>query len=377
MSAMNLVRHPAPVAIAGTAGYVAGCAQRSLGGRAAQRWDILDAFREQWLVVDRRGNVIRQGRRLDALGLARDGRLAYPEISALADAAREAGESVETNIELNFGESDLAQRDLLVKATPIREGDVLVLIDDRTYDRRVEEARRDFVANVSHELKTPVGGLRLLAEAIEDAADDTDAVKRFAGRMRVESVRLTKLVQDIVDFSRLQVSDPVQSAVVTDLYECAQRAVAEVWLLAQDREISVSVEHGDGATVVLGDSALLITAIRNLLTNAINYSESGTAVSVAVLSHEDDVIVRVQDQGIGIAPSDQPRLFERFYRVDPARSRQTGGTGLGLAIVKHVVANHDGRVRVSSEPGRGSTFEISIPAHRGGAVPLSKGTSLA
>ena len=275
-------------------------------------------------------------------------------------------EGRELELELHRGEprtgdSHWAGTYVHARVAPLSDRHVLLLVEDRTQARRIEETRRDFVVNVSHELKTPVGGLRLLAEAVEDAADDAEAVARFAGRMKTETVRLANLVQEIVDLSRLQGADTVAAAKPVDLGECAVRATEETRLLAESRNIEVLLRADEESHVVLGDENLLTTAIRNLVSNAVNYSPADTRISVVVTTDDDDVAVQVTDQGIGLSAADVERIFERFYRVDPARSRQTGGTGLGLAIVKHVCANHGGRIRVWSEPGVGSTFEMQFP----------------
>jgi two-component system sensor histidine kinase SenX3 len=235
-------------------------------------------------------------------------------------------------------------------------------VEDRSEARRLEEIRRDFVANVSHELKTPVGGLALLAEAVLDAHDDPEAVTRFARRMQVESTRLSRLVQEIVDLSRLQVAASLSEPQLVDLAAAAQEAVDRSRLAAEDKDIEIALVSTENCDV-WGDHELLVTAIRNLIGNAVAYSDAGTPVVVAVRPVDGDrVELAVTDQGHGIAVADQQRIFERFYRVDSARSRSTGGTGLGLSIVKHVAANHGGDVSVWSEPGQGSTFTLRLPA---------------
>jgi two-component system, OmpR family, sensor histidine kinase SenX3 len=240
------------------------------------------------------------------------------------------------------------------------DGLVLVLAEDQTEHRRVEEVRRDFVANVSHELKTPVGALALLAETVEDAADDPDAVRRFAGRMRQEAGRLTNLVQDIITLSRIQAAEPVPDPVAVKVDAVVAEALDRCRMKANARGIALA-DVGDRGLGVLGDEDLLITAIRNLLENAVAYSPERTRVVVTTRQAGDAVEISVEDQGIGIPERDLVRIFERFYRVDPARSRATGGTGLGLAIVKHVTAAHGGTVTVRSVEGSGSTFTLSLP----------------
>jgi two-component system sensor histidine kinase SenX3 len=254
---------------------------------------------------------------------------------------------------------------------------VLVLVDDRTEARRVEEIRRDFVANVSHELKTPIGALQLLAEAVTDAADDPDAVRHFAKQMERESVRLTALVQEIIDLSRLQVADALHPPEPVEVDGVVTEAVDRVRLAAQRKRIDVAV-FGDEGAVVYGDRSLLVTAVRNLVENAIAYSPDATRVTVFVRRAGGLVEVAVSDQGLGIPAAEQERIFERFYRVDPARSRATGGTGLGLSIVKHVAANHGGDVTLWSVEGQGSTFTLRLPdsAQPAGATPAAPSAAL-
>ena len=240
-------------------------------------------------------------------------------------------------------------------------GLVLVLAEDQTESRRVEEVRRDFVANVSHELKTPVGALALLAETVEDAADDPEAVRRFAGRMRYEASRLTSLVQDLITLSRIQAAEPVPDPAPVKLDAVVAEALDRCRMKAGARGIEL-VETTDSGLVVLGDEDLLVTALRNLLDNAVDYSPEHTRVLVTTTRASDYTVeISVADQGIGIPERDRERIFERFYRVDPARSRATGGTGLGLAIVKHVTVAHGGNVTVWSKVGAGSTFTLRLP----------------
>jgi two-component system sensor histidine kinase SenX3 len=214
---------------------------------------------------------------------------------------------------------------------------------------------------VSHELKTPVGALALLAETVEDAADDPEAVRRFAGRMRHEASRLTKLAQDLITLSRIQAAEPVPDPIPVDLSIVVAEALDRCRMKASAHGIDLEAK-GDAGLVVLGDEDLLVNALRNLLENAVAYSPEQTRVVVSTTLVADDVAeISVADQGIGIPQRDLERIFERFYRVDPARSRATGGTGLGLAIVKHVMAAHNGKVTVRSVEGAGSTFTLYIP----------------
>ena len=225
----------------------------------------------------------------------------------------------------------------------------------------MDEVKRDFVANTSHELKTPVGALALLAETIEDAADDAEAVRRFAGKMRQEAQRLTNLVQDLITLSRIQAVEPVPDPRPVELDMVVAEALDRCRMKANARGITLA-SSGTRGLSVLGDEDLLVTALRNLLENAVAYSPERTRVVVSLKrASEGNAELSVADQGIGIPERDLERIFERFYRVDPARSRATGGTGLGLAIVKHVMAAHNGRVTVRSVEGSGSTFTLFIP----------------
>ena len=237
---------------------------------------------------------------------------------------------------------------------------VLVLVSDESEARRIDAVRRDFVANVSHELKTPIGALGLLSEAILGAKDEPEAVVRFATRMQNESRRLAELVQEIIDLSRLQSSDPLQKAEDVSANEIIREAIDQAQFSSEQRKVSLNLGIVQDA-VIVGDRDQLITAVHNLIENAVNYSPENTKVSIVTDLHDGIVDISVTDQGIGIAESELDRIFERFYRVDPARSRMTGGTGLGLSIVKHVALNHGGDVKVWSKVGVGSTFTLQLP----------------
>jgi two-component system sensor histidine kinase SenX3 len=291
-------------------------------------------------------------------------RLVVDELSVMARIVRRDGEIREDEIQvlpLRAG-THREGRWFAVRVAPLgTHGLVLILAEDLTELRRVEAIRRDFVANVSHELKTPVGALSLLAETIEGAADDPDAVRRFAGRMQQESVRLTNLVQDLITLNRIQGDEPLPELRPVLLDDICAEAIDRVRLKAGAKNIELAVGGRTGLTV-RGDEELLITALRNLIDNAVGYSPDNTRVVVVARQSEDRrVEVNVTDQGIGIPDADLERIFERFYRIDPARSRQTGGTGLGLAIVKHVTTKHGGEVTVWSKEGSGSTFTIRLP----------------
>ena len=242
----------------------------------------------------------------------------------------------------------------------LADGIVGLVLVDVTESHRVEAVRRDFVANVSHELKTPVGAITLLGEAIEDAADDQAAVRRFALSMQKESKRLSLLVQELIELSRLQGGEPSPPGTVVRIADIVSECADRARTVASSKDIRIQTT-GDADLTVVGVERHLVMALTNLLTNAVSYSPESTTVAVIYRAAGDDAEIVVKDQGIGIAPSDLKRIFERFYRVDRARSRQTGGTGLGLAIVKHVASNHSGAVSVWSQEGQGSTFTLRIP----------------
>jgi two-component system sensor histidine kinase SenX3 len=226
----------------------------------------------------------------------------------------------------------------------------------------MEATRRDFVANVSHELKTPVGAMGVLAEALLASTDDPQTVTRFAEKMVKESIRLGKMVGELIELSRLQGAEPLPDLDDVDVDTVVAEALSRYKLAADNADIAITTDAPTGYRV-LGDQPLLATAIANLVSNAIAYSPDGSSVSISRRRRGDNVEIAVTDRGIGIARADQERVFERFFRVDKARSRATGGTGLGLAIVKHVAANHNGSIRLWSQPGTGSTFTLSIPAY--------------
>jgi two-component system sensor histidine kinase SenX3 len=322
--------------------------------------EVLAVLRSAAVVLDVADGVVRASPAAYAFGLVRGHDLVHPMLREMAAEARRFGLVRERELELPRGPLGRARLVVHARVAPLGADHVLVLVDDRTEARRVEEIRRDFVANVSHELKTPVGALQLLAEAVADAADDPAAVRHFAGQMGRESIRLTALVQEIIDLSRLQFADALHPPEPVDIDGVVGEAVDRVQLAAQRKRIEVQVGGYSGA-VVYGNHNLLVTAVRNLVDNAIAYSPEATRVGVAVRRVDGIVEVAVSDQGLGIAAPDQERVFERFYRVDPARSRATGGTGLGLSIVKHVAANHGGEVTLWSVEGQGSTFTLRLP----------------
>jgi two-component system sensor histidine kinase SenX3 len=288
----------------------------------------------------------------------------HDQVLEMTARVRRDGVILEKQLELPRGPLGQGTIVVQVRAAMIGEEYILLLADDRTEFTRTEEVRNDFVANVSHELKTPVGGISLLAEALESSADDPEAVRRFAKRMQKESARLAALVQDIIELSRLQGANVAQQGRPVDINTVVSEAVDRSQLPAETKNIQLVV-GGRAKAMVYGDQDLLVTALRNLIDNAIRYSPENTRVGVGLRAKDGLVAVSVTDQGEGLGPDDQERVFERFYRVDSARSRHTGGTGLGLSIVKHVISNHGGEVTVWSQPGQGSTFTIRLPEMEG------------
>src|SRR5580693_6021962 len=327
---------------------------------------VLSVLSSSAVVLDSNDRVLRASAAARAFGLVKGDRLMVSELAALARQVRRDGEIREGEFEVPVPRFGGRTTSFAVRVAPLGAavgggGLVLVLAEDQTESRRVDEVKRDFVANTSHELKTPVGALALLAETIEDAADDAEAVRRFAGKMRQEAQRLTNLVQDLITLSRIQAVEPVPDPRLVELDMVVAEALDRCRMKANARGITLASAGARGLSV-LGDEDLLVTALRNLLENAVAYSPERTRVVVSLKKASDgNAELSVTDQGIGIPERDLERIFERFYRVDPARSRATGGTGLGLAIVKHVMAAHNGRVTVRSVEGSGSTFTLFIP----------------
>lgn len=277
---------------------------------------------------------------------------------------------------------------LHVRVGQIADNLFAIFISDMSEQRRFEIMRRDFVTNVSHELKTPAGAISLLAETIGDAADDPDAVKYFSGRISKESERLTELVHRLIDLQKAQSAAAMLNAERLSVLSVAREALAENQVKAESKHISLVLSvngrqvlvHANAEELakeaeqnldvfVVADHETIKTAVKNLVENAINYSPEHTTVAVGIGIESGKVAIRVVDQGIGIPAASLSRIFERFYRVDPARSRETGGTGLGLAITKHCVEDCGGTISVWSREGEGSTFTITMPQASGATEP--------
>ncbi len=323
--------------------------------------EVLAVLGSSGIVLDSSDHVVNNSPAAAAHGLVRGGELVHAELLQLARTVRRDGVIREDEFELRKGIGD-ARTVVAARVAPLGGHHLLLLVDDRSVAARVERVRRDFVANVSHELKTPVGGISLLAEAIVDAHDDPEAVARFAQRISVESERLARLVREIVELSRVQGVDVISDPGLVDVAACARDAIDRSRLLAEQSRVELASSFEDDCHV-WGDEDLITSAVANLLVNAVTYSDPGTRVALNVRRGPDGIIeTTVTDQGVGIATADQTRIFERFYRVDAARSRRTGGTGLGLSIVKHVAENHGGQVSVWSSPDQGSTFTLRLPS---------------
>ena len=302
---------------------------------------------------------------IERLGILKDGRIDSPELLATIRVVRRTNTKHTGRIDIPRGPIGEGIHELTVNIFPLTEGDlVIVLISDESEAQRVHEIRRDFVANISHELKTPIGALSLLSEAVLGAKDEPESVVKFATRMQSEAKRLTDLVQEIINLSRLQDSDPLQEPTEVSVAYLVKEAIDQSQINAENRGVTVNFNEESEAKI-LGDRDQLIMALQNLIDNAINYSPENTKVAVTSRVKDHIVEISITDQGIGIPEADLVRIFERFYRVDPARSRQTGGTGLGLSIVKHVAAKHGGDVKVWSAENVGSTFTLMLPEYSG------------
>ena len=323
--------------------------------------EMLEVLESAGVVLDPSNNVLKASPGAFAMGLVRQGSLVHPALLDFVASVRRTGEPVAEELSVArgpFGESTLR---LHVRVARLGTRFVLLLAEDRTEAHRLDEVRRDFVANISHELKTPIASVSLLAEALDQAADEPEQVRRFAGRLSVEASRLAHITSEVIELSRLQARDALRPDVLVDIDDVVAAAVDQNRVVAASKRVEVAVRSSTKAKVY-GDRALMVVAVHNLVANAIAYSSEGGRVGVGAKVVGDTVEIAITDQGIGMESDELDRVFERFYRVDQARSRNTGGSGLGLSIVKHTVQNHGGDVRAWSQPGRGSTFMIRLPA---------------
>ena len=321
--------------------------------------EILDLLTSAGVILNGSNTVVRATNGALALGLVQNRLLIHSELVRLVELVRGTGRNHEIEAELSTG---LRGESIwvLARAARMENNNVMLLVEDRTEAKRLEETRRDFVANISHELKTPIGAIGLLAEALQDATDDPAMVTKFAGNLYKESRRLGSLVQEIIQLSRLQSAELSKTGELVDLEGIVHESVERNQVIAEAKNITLDVVAPSGV-VVYGDHEMLTMAVKNLIENAILYSDSDSTVGIGLRSVNGIAEIAVTDHGVGIAAEDQERIFERFYRVDPSRSRDTGGTGLGLSIVKHVASNHRGEIKLFSQVGIGSTFTLRLP----------------
>jgi len=321
---------------------------------------VIDALESAAIVLDPSNNVVTASPGAYALGLVWHRTLVQVSLVGLVDTVRKNGEPLTQELEISRGPLGDASLHLVVRVARLGSRYMLLIADDRTESHRLDAVRRDFVANISHELKTPIGAVGLLAEALAHASDDPAQVRAFAERLTMEADRLASMTQEIIELSRLQAIDVLDSAESVNIDDVVQAAIDKNRVAADSLTITL-VSGGERGLRVWGDESMLVTAVHNLIANAIQYSVPPSRVGIGISGTDDTVEIAVTDQGIGIPDDELDRVFERFFRVDQARSRTTGGTGLGLSIVKHVVQNHGGEIRVWSQPGRGSTFTIRLP----------------
>lgn len=318
-------------------------------------------------VVDRHRDVVYHNGRAKELGLVRERQL---DDEAWKAARQTLAGGADVEFDLLPGKRPVPGRSGLAvhgQARLLSEEDrrfAVVFVYDHSEYARMEATRRDFVANVSHELKTPVGAMSVLAEALLSSAEDPETVRRFGEKVLVEATRLGNMVSELIELSRLQGAERLPDMGAVDVDSVVAEAISRHKVPADNADIAVRTDEASGLQM-MGEQALLVTALANLVSNAIAYSPRGSLVSISRRRRGENIEIAVTDRGIGIARKDQERVFERFFRADKARSRATGGTGLGLAIVKHVAANHNGSIGLWSQLGTGSTFTLSIPAYEG------------
>ena len=321
----------------------------------------LNALDRDSLILDKNSNTIFKTNNVDKLNILKEGKINSEELSALVRVVRRTGVKQEGSFELPRGPIGEGKRELQVSVSMLSEaGLVLVMIDDEGEKQRIDAVRRDFITNISHELKTPITALSLNSDALLEIKNEPEQVVKFANKIKQQTGRLNDLVQEIINLSKLQDTDPMASAKEVQILDVVNEAIDQCETNAESHKITIDLEKSESAKV-LGNREQLVMAVHNLIENALNYSPESTKVTVLIEVTEQIVEVTVKDQGIGIAQSEIDRIFERFYRVDQARSRATGGTGLGLSIVKHVAGNHGGEIKVWSVPGIGSTFSLRLP----------------
>jgi two-component system sensor histidine kinase SenX3 len=311
------------------------------------------------MVVDDSLAVLRATNSAIALGLVSGRVIRSSEIRALVRATQETETTNSVDFELTLSEGGDV-RYLRARAVTIGAGIVLVLVEDNTEARDFESIRRDFIANVTHEIKTPIGAIVLLSEAMEGALDDPTRMHKFADSLRRETGRLSTLITEIIQLSRVETSNILAKAKPANVGVVVREALERTLVIADAKDIVVNAKYPNDV-FVMGDGELLTVAVKNLVENAIQYSDRKQSVGIGVTTRNGHVDIIVTDQGVGIPADEQSRVFERFYRVDESRDRTTGGTGLGLSLVKHIALSHRGEVTLFSRPGVGSTFTMRLP----------------
>jgi two-component system sensor histidine kinase SenX3 len=323
---------------------------------------FLEVLDTAGVIVDATNQVINQSSKAKDMGLVEYDKVISPDLVSLIDQARLTRQSISE--ELYFSKNIRSPKLFIsARATLLSEELVILLVEDRTEAKRLDETRRDFVENISHELKTPISAISLLAEALQVAIEEPEQVKKFSKNLQRESKRLGALVTKIIQLSRIQAGDLQGEIEVVDLGAVVDEAVELNQFLADSKAVKITADTPSGV-LVQGDAGLISMALKNLIENAVLYSDNNSSVGVGLEINDGFAEVAVIDKGIGIPVDQQERIFERFYRVDPSRSRDTGGTGLGLSIVKHAANNHGGEITLFSRPNLGSTFTFRIPIHQ-------------
>ena len=338
--------------------------------RVAALSQILDVLPDAAAIVDDTDRVLAASSNCVAMGLVSQDRIAPEEVRALNREVHRLSKTQNRDVVIKRNGSRLGEWEARIQLSPIDNELSLLIAQDLSEERRLNDVRRDFVANVSHELKTPVGALSLLAEAVQAADTDIEQVRHFTSRMQIEVKRLTAMITDLVALSQVQGDTPLRNSSPVKVEDIIRESVDATKIAAEQKSIEVVVSEDVNVGRIFGDEEQLNAALSNLISNAIKYSPNNTRVGVGARCNDGVIEISITDQGPGIPEDARSRIFERFYRVDPARSRDTGGTGLGLAIVKHVCANHGGDCLVWSQEGQGSTFTLRFPAYlNGGGTP--------
>ena len=329
----------------------------SLSDSAAE---LLEVMAPAGILLNQTNLVLRATGGALASGLISGRKLIHDPLNELANTARTSGEiqALEAELPLRLKGSKLH---ISARAKDIGEGTVLIVIDDRTESYRLDQMRKDFMANISHELKTPIGAVGLLAEAMESNLDQPQVMAKLVKNVAKENKRLSALVKDIIQLSKIQGSPVVAKSDSVNLVPVIYDAIDRNTWRSEKNQVEVMFQTSKDKVEVFGDAEMLTVAVKNLVENAIIYSNKGDRVGVSLEVDEGIAKIIVKDSGIGIHKDEQARVFERFYRVDQSRSRETGGTGLGLSIVKHAALSHFGDVKLFSKPGVGSTFTLRLP----------------